>query len=384
MQKILSRSSALPSFTRGFSSKIFPSAAEAVKDIKDGDTLLVGGFGLCGIPENLISAMVKKQTKDHVVISNNCGVDDFGLGLMLNEKQIKRMISSYVGENKEFERQYLTGELEVELVPQGTLAEKCRAGGAGIPAFYTATGVGTVLQQGGFPIKIGTDGTSTVIGSAPKPSQTFNGKDYILEESLTGDFALIKGWKADEQGNVVFRNTAQNFNTPMAGAGKTCIVEVEEIVPTGSLDPNTIHLPSVYVNRIVKGDSYEKRVEFKMIHQEGVPPVIPGKGDAKIGRERIVRRAAKEIRDGMFVNLGIGIPTLCASFLEPGIDITLQSENGLLGLDRFPTEEELDADLINAGKQTVTIRKGGSYFSSAESFAMIRGGHMDLSILGGL
>jgi len=293
------------------------------------------------------------------------------------------MISSYVGENKEFERQYLAGELEVELVPQGTLAEKCRAGGAGIPAFYTPTGVGTQIEDGGFPIKIGADGT-TAIGSKPRERRNYNGKDYILEESLTGEFSLIKGWRADESGNVQFRMAARNFNPPMATAGKTCIVEVEEIVPTGSLDPENIHLPSVYVDRIIKGESYEKPIEFRMIHTPGQPVVIPGKGDALIGRERMVRRAAKEITNGMYVNLGIGIPTLVSNFLEPGVEVSLQSENGILGLGRFPTEDEIDADLINAGKQSVTLATGGSYFGSETSFAMIRGGHMDVSILGGL
>ena len=205
------------------------------------------------------------------------------------------MISSYVGENKEFERQYLSGELEVELVPQGTLAEKCRAGGAGIPAFFTPTGVGTLVQEGGFPIKLG-EGGSTIIGSKPREMRTYGGRDYILEESLTGDFALVKAWRADESGNVQFKQSARNFNPAVATAGRTCIVEVEEIVPTGSLDPESIHLPSVYVHRLIKGSSYEKRIEFRLIHTPGEPVVIPGKGDAKIGRERIVRRAAKEIK----------------------------------------------------------------------------------------
>lgn len=206
-----------------------------------------------------------------------------------------------------------------------------------------------MVQEGGFPIKLASDG-STVIGSKPRELRNYNGKEYILEESLTGDFSLIKGWRADESGNVQFRKSARNFNPPIATAGRTCIVEVEEIVPTGSLDPESIHLPSVYVDRLIKGPSYEKRIEFRLIHTPGESVVIPGKGDAKIGRERIVRRAAKEIKNGMYVNLGIGIPTLVSNFLEPGVDITLQSENGILGLDRFPTEDELDADLINAGK----------------------------------
>jgi len=269
-------------------------------------------------------------------------------------------------------------------VPQGTLAEKIRSGGSGIPAFYTPTGVGTVLEKGGFPIKLGTDGKSTVIGSEPREKKTFSGRDYIMEPTITGDFAFVKAWKADTNGNLVFRKTARNFNPDVATAGKICIAEVEEIVAEGELDPDHIHLPAVYVNRIVKAQTNEKRIEFKFLHQEGAEVVIPGKGDAKVGRERIVRRAAKELKDGMYVNLGIGIPTICANFLEPDVNITLQSENGLLGIDRFPTEAEVDADLINAGKQTVTIKKGGSYFSSSDSFGMIRGRHMDLSILGGL
>ena len=259
-----------------------------------------------------------------------------------------------------------------------------RAGGAGIPAFFTSTAVGTVIEQGGFPIKLGANGKDVIIGSKPRERRTFGGRDFILEESITGDFSLVKGWKADTKGNVMFRKTARNFNPSVATAGRKCIVEVEEIVAEGELDPDHIHLPAVYVDRVVLGEKYEKRIEFKTLHVEGQEPQIPGKGDAKVGRERIVRRAAKELKDGMYVNLGIGIPTLCANFLDPGVDITLQSENGMLGIDRFPTEQEMDADLINAGKQTVTIQKNGSYFSSADSFAMIRGGHMDLSILGGL
>lgn len=221
--------------------KIFTSFEEAVKDIKDGMTLMVGGFGLVGIPENLIKALCAKNVRDLTVISNNCGVDDWGLGLLLHNKQIKKMISSYVGENKEFERQVLSGELEVQLTPQGSLAEKIRAGGAGIPAFYTPAGVGTPIAEG-------------------RETREFHGKEYLLEEALTADFSLIKAWKADKMGNVIYRKTAQNFNPMMAAAGKITIAEVEEIVEVGELDPDQIHTPSIYVQGLIVG-THEKRIE---------------------------------------------------------------------------------------------------------------------------
>ena len=222
--------------------KLYASASDAVCDIPDGATLLVGGFGLVGIPENLIAALQAQGTKDLTCVSNNCGVDDWGLGLLLQNRQIKKMVSSYVGENKNFERQYLSGELEVELVPQGTLAERIRAGGAGIGGFYTPTGVGTIIADG-------------------KEVREFDGREYVLERSIQGDFALIKGWKADTLGNVIYRKTARNFNPMMAAAGRTTIVEVEEIVEPGALDADAIHTPGIYVQRIVVGSQYEKRIE---------------------------------------------------------------------------------------------------------------------------
>ncbi|MBK8251363.1 MAG: CoA transferase subunit A [Polyangiaceae bacterium] len=240
--------------------KVQQSALDAVRDIPNGATLLVGGFGLCGIPENCITALRELGTRDLTVVSNNCGVDDFGLGILLRNKQIKKMISSYVGENKEFERQYLTGELEVELTPQGTLAERLRAGGAGIPAFYTPTGVHTAISDGGLPLLYNSDGSIKKL-SEKKEIRSFNGRDYVLEPAITGDFALVKAWKGDRYGNLVFRHTAMNFNPMMATAGKITIAEVEEIVEVGSLDPDHIHTPSIFVHRIFQGSKYEKRIE---------------------------------------------------------------------------------------------------------------------------
>ena len=232
------------------SNKVYDSAQAALNGlVQDGHTLAVGGFGLCGIPEALIAALKDTGVKQLTCISNNAGVDGFGLGLLLETKQIKKMISSYVGENKEFERQFLSGELEVELTPQGTLAEKLRAGGAGIPAFFTPTGVGTVIAEG-------------------KEVREFNGKDYILEESLTADVALVKAYKADKAGNLVFRKTAQNFNPVCAMAGKITIAEVEQIVEIGDLDPDEIHLPGIYVNRIVLNTQPEKRIEQMTLKAE--------------------------------------------------------------------------------------------------------------------
>ncbi|KJS06449.1 MAG: succinyl-CoA:3-ketoacid-CoA transferase [Flavobacteriales bacterium BRH_c54] len=222
--------------------KVVKNAEEAIKGIESGMTLMVGGFGLCGIPENCIAELVKSNIKELTCISNNAGVDDFGLGLLLQKKQIKKMVSSYVGENDEFERQMLSGELEVDLIPQGSLAERCRAGGAGIPAFFTPAGYGTEVAEG-------------------KEVREFNGKPHILEAALTADFAIVKAWKGDTAGNLVYKYTAANFNPVMAMAGKITIAEVEELVPEGELDPNHIHTPGIFVQRIFQGKDYEKRIE---------------------------------------------------------------------------------------------------------------------------
>jgi len=227
--------------------KVYDDAVSALTGLLfDGMTIMAGGFGLCGIPENLIEAIRQSGVKDLTVISNNCGVDDFGLGILLKTRQIRKMVSSYVGENSEFERQYLSGELELEFNPQGTLAERIRAGGAGIPAFFTKSGFGTLVCEG-------------------KETREFDGEWYVMETALHADLSIVKGWKADRQGNVVYRKTARNFNPPMATAGKVCVVEVEDLVEIGDLDPDQIHTPSIYVDRVFRGSNYEKRIERRTV-----------------------------------------------------------------------------------------------------------------------
>ncbi|KAI5291155.1 hypothetical protein KEM54_006103 [Ascosphaera aggregata] len=363
--------------------KVYPSAAEAIRDMKPNSTLLAGGFGLSGVSDTLILALLDNRSITGLTcVSNNAGVDRAGLGLLLQSGQIKKMIASYVGENKTFEKMYLSGEIELELTPQGTLAERCRAGGAGIPAFYTPAAYGTVVQTGELPLRHAADGTVAEFGQ-PRDVKVFDGKSYVMEESIKGDYAFVKAYKADRLGNCQFRYASANFNGVMGRNAEMTIVEAENIVDIGDINPNAVHLPGIYVKRVVQSTT-PKNIEKFTFSDEPKDMSVLGKGDTLAKRERIVRRAAKEFKNGMYANLGIGMPMLAPSFVDPSISVQLQSENGILGLGPYPKRGQEDPDLINAGKETVTLSPGAACFGSDESFGMIRSGRIDLTILGAM
>ena len=347
-------------------SKVFASASEALHDVQDGARIMFGGFGLCGIPENMIEELAHKGTKDVTVISNNCGNAGRGLAKLLKTRQVSRAYCSYVGGNPDLEQQILSGEVTVELNPQGTLVERIRAAGSGLGGFFTPTGVGTPIAEG---------------------KQTFekDGRTYIMETALNADFAMVRALKGDTEGNLVFNKSARNFSPLMAMAGGVTIAEVEELVEPGEIGPDEIHLPGIFVQRIFKGAKFDNPIEKRTTRAEGNQDLgAIGPTDGPLSRRQIAWRASRELPDDGYVNLGIGVPTLVADYLEPERRIRLHSENGVLGVGPYPTEEEVDYYLINAGKETITLNPGGSTFDSSTSFAMIRGGHLDWAILGAL
>ncbi|KAH7890004.1 3-oxoacid CoA-transferase [Phlebopus sp. FC_14] len=365
--------------------KVWDSVDDAVKDVRSGDVILSGGFGLCGTPETLITALSKrKDVTGLTAVSNNAGSGEGGLVKMLKAGQLDKLVISYLGGNKYLEQMYLDGAMSLELVPQGTLVERLRAHAAGIPAFFTPTGASTSVETGAIPIRFNSGGfkDGVKVHGNSKEFRVFDGKRYIMEPAIAGDVAFVHAWKADEAGNLVFRYVANNYNNAMARNAKLTIVEAEEIVPIGTLSPNAIHCPGIFVDRIVKCTEPK---QFEILAT--APSTTSGEKNPKIEhstRRRIARRAAQEIGDGFYVNLGVGIPTLVTEYLRPGVKIWLQSENGILGMGPFPTTEMADPDITNAGKETVTLLPGASIFDSSDSFAMIRGGHIDVAILGAM
>ncbi|KAK7426679.1 hypothetical protein QQZ08_006857 [Neonectria magnoliae] len=383
---------------RGFSStkavlsanartKLFRDADAAVADVKSGSTILSSGFGLCGVADTLIAALNRRGPESlHslTAVSNNAGQEGKGgLSVLTSGGQVDRLILSYLGNNKVLEKKYLTGELAIELCPQGTLAERIRAGGAGIAAFFTPTAAHTLLQSGDIPVRLDKSG-AVVEKGRKRETREFNGRTFLMETSLTGDVAILRAWKADTEGNCVFRYTTKAFGPIMAKAAKLTIVEAENIVEVGSIDPNDVNLPGIFVDRIVQSTE-EKRIEVLKLRDDDAPKAsAKPTSEAQAKRIRIAKRAAKELKQGYYVNLGVGIPTLAASLLPADRKVWIQSENGILGMGPYPTIDEVDPDIVNAGKETVTLVPGASCFDSTESFGMIRGGHVDVSILGAL
>jgi 3-oxoacid CoA-transferase len=367
---------------RLFACKIYENPQDAISDIRNFSRLAIGGFGPCGVPENLIKALQSRGTWDLTVYTMGCGIPNYGVDSLLQSKQIRRLVTSFLGTTSTARTQYVNGELELELVPEGSLAERIRAAGAGMPAFYTMTGVGTVIEEGSFPIKYGPGGQKVEIISSSKEKRQFNGRDHLLEEAINVDFALIKAWKADTHGNLIYHRTARNFNPEMAMSSRYTIAEVEEIVEAGTLDPDYIHTPGIFVKGLVKGDNYEKPFEYKTSSDDGVLTI--NKESFYEERIRIAKRAAREIHHGMYVNLGLGIPSLISNFINPNAKVIIHTVSGILGMGKYPKKDEVNPDIVNTNREPVTLNPGACIRSSNDALDMVRGGHIDMTFLGAL
>ncbi|MCC7440202.1 MAG: 3-oxoacid CoA-transferase subunit B [Bdellovibrionales bacterium] len=345
-------------------SKVYPNAAAALADLKDGASVMSGGFGLCGIAENCIDELERRELKQLTVISNNVGNSGRGLAKLLKKKQIRKAVCSYVGGNPDLEKAILAKEVEVDLVPQGTFAERMRAAGMGVRAFYTPTGYATLVAEG-------------------KETKTFD-RPCILETALHADFAIIKAQKGDRYGNLWFKETARNFSPLMAMAAKVTIAEVEELVELGDIPPENVHVPGLFVHRIFQGKDYKNDIEFlKLADDTGATPGAPA-GAKGWSEAQMADEVVALFSQGCSVNLGIGMPTLVAERTPKHLNVMMHSENGVLGVSGRPTRGSVSPTLINAGKETIAVAKGASFFDSSMSFGMIRGGHIDFCVLGGM
>ena len=362
--------------------KIFDSSVDAVEDIRNGSRIAIGGYGTCGVPENALRALDNLGTYDLTAYTATAGIPGWGLDLLLRDRQIKRLVTSHSGLNASFDKQYHNGEIELDLIPEGSLAARMYAGGAGIPAIYTKTGVGTIIEEGHFPIKYTPGGKGVEIYSHGKEKRRFRNHDHLLEEAIITDYSLVKAWKGDTRGNLVFRRTAANFNTVMAMCARVTIAEVEQIVPEGELDPDDIHVPAVYVDRLFKGEYFEKPLERLIVLSDSNN--VSSKNIKHLpAKLKIALRAAKELEEGMNVSLGVGIPGLVTQFLNPNMNIMIHAVSGALGVGKYPKAGFEDPDIINSGRETVTLVDGASCFSSNDSMDMLRGGHFDVNIIGG-
>lgn len=355
------------------------SVEDAVRVVRDGDSVALGGFGVPGSPVNLMRALCATSVADLEVISNAGGVSDWQLGQLMRQGRVRRIIASHIGGNKELIHRVGRGEIELELIPQGTFAERLRAGGAGIPAFYTPTGVDTWIETG-TPLRYAADG-SVERRTPPKERRTIQGVDVILENAIIPDVSLVRATVGDRHGNLVYSGSTENFNTAMAMAGRTTIAEVERLVEPGEIPPSAVHTPGVFVDMVVEVGSEGKWHE-RLVTVDADRGV--GYDELSRARRAIAYRAAQDLTSGIYVNLGVGIPTLIPEFLPPDLDVHFQSENGLVGIGPPPTRDVADFDLTNAGKETTTLLAGASISDSSVAFAMIRGGHIDKCILGAM